>query len=62
MLLETGDELRRKNQLIFSKVKTGIAEDRQFKFKPKAIYFVIKESLAQMFSCEFCDISKNIFF
>ena len=24
--------------------------------------FIIKETLAQMFSCEFCEISKNIFF
>ena len=24
--------------------------------------FIKKETLAQMFSCEFCDISKNIFF
>ena len=25
------------------------------------ILFIIKETLAQMFSCEFCQISKNIF-
>ena len=29
---------------------------------PKACNFIKKESLAQVFSCEFCEISKNIFF
>ena len=28
----------------------------------KACNFIKKESLAQVFSCEFCEISKNIFF
>ena len=30
--------------------------------RPKACNFIKKETLAQVFSCEFCDISKNTFF
>ena len=26
------------------------------------VFFIKKETLAQVFSCEFCEISKNIFF
>ena len=29
---------------------------------PEACNFVKKESLAQVFSCDFCEISKNTFF
>ena len=29
---------------------------------PQAYNFIKKESLAQVFSCEFCEISKNTFF
>ena len=29
---------------------------------PEACNFIKKESLAQVFSCEFCEISKNTFF
>ena len=29
---------------------------------PKACSFIKKETLAQVFSCEFCEISKNTFF
>ena len=29
---------------------------------PKACIFIKKETLAQVFSCEFCEISKNIFY
>ena len=29
---------------------------------PQACNFIKKETLAQMFSCEFCGISKNTFF
>ena len=29
---------------------------------PQACNFIKKETLAQVFSCEFCKISKNIFF
>ena len=28
---------------------------------PKACNFIKKEALAQLFSCEFCEISKNLF-
>ena len=30
--------------------------------KPEAWNFINKETLAQVFSCEFCEISKNAFF
>ena len=34
-----------------------------FSFSPEvACNFIKKETLAQVFSCEFCGISKNIFF
>ena len=29
---------------------------------PQACNFIKKETLAQVFSCEFCDISKNTFY
>ena len=29
--------------------------------RPEACNFIEKETLAQVFSCEFCEISKNIF-
>ena len=32
------------------------------KLQPDAYNFIKKEILAQMFSCEFCEISKNNFF
>ena len=32
------------------------------KWRPQACNFIKKEILAQVFSCEFCDISKNTFF
>ena len=31
-------------------------------FMPEACNFIKKETLAQVFSCEFCEISKNTFF
>ena len=31
-------------------------------FRPKASNFIKKDTLAQMFSCEFCEISKNTIF
>ena len=31
-------------------------------FKPQACNFIKKETLAQVFSCEFCETSKNTFF
>ena len=30
--------------------------------QPKACNFIKKETLAQVFSCEYCEISKNTFF
>ena len=30
--------------------------------RPEACNFIKKETLAQVFSCEFCEISKNTFF
>ena len=30
--------------------------------RPKACNFIKKETLAQVFCCEFCEISKNTFF
>ena len=39
-------------RLIFNKVAS----------QAKAFNFIKKESLAQAFSCEFCEISKNAFF
>ena len=33
-----------------------------FLIKLQAYNFIEKETLVQMFSCEFCEISKNIFF
>ena len=33
-----------------------------FLIKLQACSFIKKETLAQVFSCEFCEISKNIFF
>ena len=32
------------------------------KISPQACNFIKKEALAQMFSCEFCEIFKNTFF
>ena len=32
------------------------------KLKASSCSFIKKETLAQMFSCEFCEISKNTFF
>ena len=35
---------------------------QSFFLQPEAYNFIKKETLAHVFSCEFCDISKNIFF
>ena len=34
----------------------------QLRLRPEACNFIKKEALAQVFSCEFCQISKNTFF
>ena len=33
-----------------------------FLIRPEACNFIKKETLAQVFSCEFCEISKNTFY
>ena len=45
-------------------INTGIQLNYNLKKEnlPKACNFIKKESLAQVFSCEFCRISKNTFF
>ena len=35
---------------------------QSFFLHPEAYNFIKKETLAHVFSCEFCEISKNIFF
>ena len=49
--------------LIFNKV-VGVSLFFNFliSFQPQACNFVKKETLAQVFSCEFCEICKNLFF
>ena len=34
----------------------------QYSCRPQACYFIKKETVEQVFSCEFCEISKNTFF
>ena len=36
--------------------------DKGAGLRPNACNFIKKQSLAQVFPCEFCEISKNIFF
>ena len=43
-------------------VKLTFPSLKDQKQKPKACNFIKKETLAQVFSCEFCEISKNTFF
>ena len=33
-----------------------------FRSRPQTCNFIKKETLSQVFSCEFCEISKNTFF
>ena len=37
-------------------------DGKQKKLQRKACNFIKKDNLAQLFSCEFCEISKNTFF
>ena len=39
-------------------IKTSSTEEP----RPKSCNFIKKEALAQVFSCKFCEISKNTFF
>ena len=42
--------------------KTPVPESLLNKVRPEACNFIIKETLAQVFSSEFCEISKNTFY
>ena len=42
--------------------ESTLARDTFLMKLQKACNFINKESLAQVFSCEFCEISKNTFF
>ena len=46
-----------KTQTCLNSTQNNLFDDR-----PKDYNFVKKEALAKMFPCEFCDISRNIFF
>ena len=50
---------------IFLKISQNSQENtcaRVSFLRPQACNFILKKTLAQMFSCEFCEIFKNIFF
>ena len=49
---------------VFLKISQNSQEDTcaRVSFRPGACNFIIKETLAQVFSCLFCEISKNTFF
>ena len=55
-----------KKKLLFTITKTITAKHDTFNINqrqsPEACSFIEKDSLAQMFSCEFCEISKHTFF
>ena len=55
-----------KKKLLFTITKTITAKHDTFNINqrqsPEACSFIEKDSLAQMFFCEFCEISKNTFF
>ena len=46
----------------FAVTTVNVINDIVFIFCSRPLNFIKKETLAQMFSCEFCEISKNIFF
>ena len=43
-------------------METSTIKKKGIQKKPEACNFIKKEILAQKFSCEFCEISKNTFF
>ena len=43
-------------------IAEAVAQMCSVKKAPQACNFIKKETLAQVFSCEFCEISKNTFF
>ena len=54
-------------ELFYKKVLLEISQNSQKKTcarvsEPEAWKFIKKETLAQLFSCEFCEISRNTFF
>ena len=44
------------------KHETSTTKEKGIQKKPEACNFIEKETLAQVFSCELCEISKNTFF
>ena len=54
---EVGEEQAVVRRCSVKKVFLDLSVLRQ----PEACNFIIKETLAQVFSCEFCEISKNTF-
>ena len=55
--------------LLYEKMFLEISQNSQentcaflMKLQASACNFIKKEALSQVFSCEFCEISKNIFF
>ena len=56
---------RLQNSENYDKVLNGynvLRTEAATSFRPAAGNFIKKEILAQVFSCEFCEISKNAFF
>ena len=54
-------------ELFYKKVLSEISQNSQKNTcarvsEPEAWNFIKKETLAQLFSCEFCEISRNTFF
>ena len=47
--------------ILFRSSFSGLLTDGEAK-KPQTCIFIKKDTLAQVFSCEFCEISKNTFF
>ena len=45
----------------YVKKETSTVKKKGIQRKPEACNFIKKETLAQVFSCEFCEISKNTF-
>ena len=48
-------------KMVFLEISQNSQEDTSARVSP-ACNFIKKENLAQVFSCEFCEISKNTFF
>ena len=48
--------------LQYKNLSSGKGQKTEVGLRPLAWNFIKKETLAQVFSCEFCEISKNTFF